>query len=190
MPFTIWTNYHFPPAADQLFTAGAAPHHVVRAGAMQSSNLTAGVADNYPEVMNDPLIRILSAGTDSARFPRETWLLAFALSEVMSGFLLTVGVFTRVWTAIMSFMFIKLMVVNFGFEEIPHIYPIGGALAIMFSNKLTSEFDRLEAVEERYGRQGKSLNQAVTILGASLVVAFLLIFPLLYIISFFNRYDM
>ena len=108
----------------------------------------------------------------------------------MSGFLLTMGVFTRVWTGIMSFMFIKLMLVDFGWEEIPHIYPIGGALAIMTSNFLTSEFDPIEAMEEKYGRQGKTAMQAVTIIGASLVVGFVLIFPALYILSFFNRYTM
>jgi phosphoglycerate dehydrogenase-like enzyme len=44
-PLTIWTNYHFPPAAEKLFLEGTGPHRVVRAATMQASNLRAGAAD-------------------------------------------------------------------------------------------------------------------------------------------------
>ena len=52
------------------------------------------------------------------------------------------------------------MLVDFGWEEIPHIYPIGAFLAVMFSNKLTSECAPLEEVSERLHRQGKRVRQA------------------------------
>jgi len=79
------------------------------------------------------------------------------------------------------------MLVDFGWNEIPHIYPIAALLAVMTSNKLTSEFDRIEQIEERLGRSGKSLKQALTILGASVVVAFLVVFPMLYATTFLDR---
>ncbi len=44
-PLTIWTNYHFPPAAEKLFLSGIGPHQVVRSSNMQASNLHAGAAD-------------------------------------------------------------------------------------------------------------------------------------------------
>ena len=79
------------------------------------------------------------------------------------------------------------MLVDFGWHEIPHIYPIAAMLAVTTSNKLTSEFDRVERLEERLGRSGKSFKQALTILGASVVVAFLLVFPMLYATTFLDR---
>ncbi|PYQ46543.1 MAG: hypothetical protein DMF77_00505, partial [Acidobacteria bacterium] len=59
-------------------------------------DLTAGVLDNYPSVMNDPLVGMFSAGTDPA-LRRETWVVAFGMAEVLSGFMLMTGIFTRFW---------------------------------------------------------------------------------------------
>src|SRR5215471_1067925 len=86
-------------------------------------HLTAGVADNFPSIMNDPMIGFFSMGTNPV-FRRENWIIAFALAEVLSGFMLMMGVFTRVWGSLMLWVLVKLMLVNFGWEEIPHIYPI------------------------------------------------------------------
>ena len=153
---------------------------------LYNHDLIAGVADNFPRVMNDPMVMLLKTGT-SPDLPRETWVAAFGLAEVMSGFFVVVGVFSRVWTLIMTFVFTKLMLVDFGWHEIPHIYPIAAMLAVTTSNKLTSEFDRVERLEERLGRSGKSFKQALTILGASVVVAFLVVFPMLYATTFLDR---
>ncbi len=153
---------------------------------LYNHNLTAGVADNFPSVMNDPMVSLLKRGT-SPSLARETWVAAFGLAEVMSGFLVTVGVFSRIWTLIMTFVFTKLMLVDFGWHEIPHIYPIAAMLVVASSNKLTSEFDRVERFEEGLGRSGQSFKRAVTILGASVVVAFLVVFPMLYATTFLDR---
>jgi uncharacterized membrane protein YphA (DoxX/SURF4 family) len=91
-------------------------------------HLTAGVADNHPGVMDDPMIGFFAMGTNPL-FRRENWIVAFAFAEVLSGFMLMVGVFTRVWGSMMIWVLAKLMLVNFGFKEIPHIYPIAATMA-------------------------------------------------------------
>ncbi len=160
-------------------------------------NLTAGVPDNFPAVMNDPMLKLFAFDSDMhnvllnasplTSLKRECWIISFAMAEIMFGFLMTTGTFTRLWCLINTIVFTKLMLLDFGWEEIPHIYPIGAFLAVMFSNKLTSEFDPLEAITERLYRQKKWLKQALLIGVPSLALAFLLIFPALYIISFFDR---
>jgi hypothetical protein len=149
-------------------------------------NLVAGVADNFPSVMNDPMINLFASGTDAA-FRRETWVVAFGLAEVLSGFMLMVGVFTRLWAGIMIFVFTKLMLVDFGWDEIPHIYPIGALAAVMFSNRLRSEFHRVEDWKDHARREGKLMKQVVAVGAPALVIAIAVIFPLLYLISFFDR---
>jgi len=151
-------------------------------------NLVAGVADNAPSVLNDPMVAMLTGGHDVTYFyRREAWVVAFGLAEVMSGFLVMIGVFSRVWTSIMAFMFTKLMLVDFGWDEIPHIYPIAAMLVVIFSNQLTSEVDPIERMDEDAWRAGNTAKR-VGIIGTTAVVsAILIVFPLLYIISFFDR---
>lgn len=149
-------------------------------------DLVAGVADNYPSVLEDPMVKFFSFGTN-AYYKRETWVMSFALAEVLSGFMLTIGVFSRIWASIMAFVFTKLMLVDFGWSEIVHMYPIGGTLSVIFSNKLTSELDFIEAKEERAGREGKNLKQIVLIIGPALAVAFLVLFPMIYLLTFTDR---
>ena len=149
-------------------------------------DLVAGVADNFPSAMDDPMVQLLAFGTDPG-LKTETWVAAFALAEVMSGFLLMIGVFSRIWAAIMAFMFTKLMLLDFGWDEIPHIYPIAGMLVIIFSNTLSSEIDPIEEVEERFSHKGQRFKQAGLIAGTSLLTAFLLIYPLLYYTTFLDR---
>jgi uncharacterized membrane protein YphA (DoxX/SURF4 family) len=148
-------------------------------------DLTIGVADNYPWIMNDPLVGFFKMGTDPA-LRRETWVLSFALAEVMSGFMLMMGVFTRLWGTIMIFMFTKLMLVDFGWDEIPHIYPIGAALAIVTSNHLQSEFKFLERIE-RALRSSAHVKRLALVAATSVLIAFLAVMPMLYFLTFTDR---
>lgn len=151
-------------------------------------NLVAGVADNAPSVLNDPMVAMLTGNSSPTYFfRREAWVVAFGLAEVMSGFLVMIGVFSRVWTTIMAFMFTKLMLVDFGWDEIPHIYPISAMLVVIFSNQLTSEVDPIERMDEEAWRAGQT-GKRVGIIGTTAVVsAILIVFPLLYVISFLDR---
>src|SRR5437899_2708481 len=99
-----------------------------------------GVAQNFPTVTEDVFIKQFYCGTDP-RLKTGCWLVAFALSEVLSGFLLMVGVFSRAWSLQLVYVFTKLMVVDFGWPEIPHLYPIGAFLLLAFSNQLSNELD-------------------------------------------------
>lgn len=148
-------------------------------------NLTIGVADNYPWIMNDPLVGFFTLGTDPA-VRRETWVLSFALAEVMSGFMIMMGVFTRLWGTIMIFMFTKLTLLDFGWDEIPHIYPIGAALAVVTSNQLRSEFGLLERIE-RALRRGSHVKRLALVVVASVLIAFLAVMPMLYFLTFADR---
>jgi hypothetical protein len=136
--------------------------------------------------MEDPLIQLLRVGTGEI-YARETWILAFGLAEVMSGFLLMVGVFSRIWASITTFMFVKLMLIDFGWAEIPHIYPIAAMLVIVSSNRLSSDLGPVEQVERRLGRAGRRFWQVALVVGAALFVAFLVIYPLLYLTTFLDR---
>jgi uncharacterized membrane protein YphA (DoxX/SURF4 family) len=148
-------------------------------------DLTIGVADNYPSMMSDPLVGFFAMGTDPA-MRREAWVVSFALAEVMSGFMVMMGVFTRLWATIMCVMFTKLMLVDFGWDEIPHIYPIGCALAVITSNYLRSEFNPLERIE-RVMRRG-SLVKRFVLMGAFAVgIALLAVMPMLYFLTFTDR---
>ncbi|HEY6902692.1 MAG TPA: hypothetical protein VI216_00180 [Candidatus Acidoferrales bacterium] len=149
-------------------------------------HLTAGVADNYPSVMNDPMIGFFAMGTNPL-FRRENWIVAFALAEVLSGFMFMVGVFTRVWGSLMLWIFIKLMLVNFGWEEIPHIYPIAATLAVVCSNKVQSEFGIIETLQRKAGREGRTVFRVAAVLLASVAIAALTIYTLLFALSFVNR---
>jgi len=145
-------------------------------------DLTAGVADNFPAVMDDPLISLFYFGTDP-QFKRESWIVAFALSEVLTGFLIMMGVFSRIWCAMMVYVFTKLMLIDFGWAEIPHLYPIGAFLAVTFSNHLSNEFYRLETSEEYAERRGKTGREVLIAAWAAVVIAVVVIFPMLYALT-------
>jgi uncharacterized membrane protein YphA (DoxX/SURF4 family) len=149
-------------------------------------NLTGGVADNYPSVLKDPMVKLLATGTDP-HYLRECWIVSFASAEILSGFLLMIGVFSRVWATIMTFMFTKLMLVDFGWNEIPHIYPIAAMLTIITSNKLTSVLDDVEARNERLSLAGERPAWVAGVIGPAVAVAFSVVFPMLYFVSFFDR---
>src|SRR5260370_29633977 len=63
-------------------------------------HLTAGRADNFPSVMGDPMIGVFSIAMNPA-FHRQNWIVAFALAEVLSGFMLMMVIFTRIWASMM-----------------------------------------------------------------------------------------
>jgi|SRR5215831_1590698 len=149
-------------------------------------HLTAGVADNYPSVMDDPMIHFFALGTNPI-FRRENWIVAFALAEVLSGFMLMMGIFTRVWGSLMLWVFTKLMIVNFGWDEIPHIYPIAATMAIVFSNKLRTEFSFVEAMQRKAEREGRPLLRIAGVALASIAIAVLALYPLLYAFTFIDR---
>ncbi len=149
-------------------------------------DLVAGVADQYPSVRSDPMVKLFAFGTDPY-FSRECWVVSFAMAEVLSGFMLMTGTFSRVWGAIMAVVFTKLMLADFGWNEIPHLFPIGALAVVAFSNRLTGEFDRVEALEERAGRQGKSVKQMAIVGGTSIGLAFVAIFPILFALTFSDR---
>lgn len=145
-------------------------------------DLTAGVVDNYPSVLEDPLIKMFYIGTAS-EYIRESWIVAFALTEVLTGFLVMVGVFNRLWCVMMVYVFTKLMVIDFGWAEIPHLYPIGAFLAVTFSNHLSNEFyriDELEEYEERLGKTGAEIGIAAV---ASFAISLVVIFPMLWFLT-------
>lgn len=95
--------------------------------------LTVGVADNFPHVMKDPMILLFYAGTSKA-LARECWITAFGMAEIMTGFLMMCGVFSRVWCVLMLIVFTKLMLWDFGWAELPHLFPISAFLLLIFSN--------------------------------------------------------
>jgi len=148
-------------------------------------DLTAGVADNYPAVMNDPLVAMFAAGTDPS-LRRETWVVSFGMAEVMSGFMLMTGIFTRFWCCMMLWVFTKLMVVDFGWDEIPHIYPIGALLAVLTSNDLRTEFDLVQK-KERGLRGDQPLRRMALVAVSSVVIAVVAIFPILWALTFTDR---
>ena len=140
--------------------------------------LTVGVIDNYPAVKNDPMIHMFWIGTTPDLW-RENWIMGFAIAEVMTGFLLMLGVFCRVWCLMMVFVFTKLMVVDFGWAEIPHLYPIAAFLAVLFSNTLSSEFEPIEArsaVTARANHWGAAVMRSFVI---ALIISILAVIPML-----------
>lgn len=148
--------------------------------------LTAGVADNYPSVMKDPMIGFFSMGTNPL-FARENWIVAFAMAEILSGFMLMVGVFTRIWGTLMLWVFTKLMLIDFGWEEIPHIYPIAATMAIVFSNRCGSEFAFIERLQQKARREGRTVFRFATVVSAAIIISVLTIYLMLYALTFTSR---
>jgi hypothetical protein len=63
-------------------------------------------------------------------------------------------------------------------------------LVVIFSNRLTSEVDPIEKMDLEAWRAGKPLKRFVIIGATAAVSAVVVIFPLLYLISFFDRSGM
>jgi hypothetical protein len=144
--------------------------------------LTVGVADNFPAVMDDPLIQLFYLGTN-ALYQRECWIMAFAMAEIMTGFLLLMGVFCRVWCLLLIGMFTKLMVVDFGWAELPHLYFIGLFLVLLCSNDLTDEFGWLGGRAAQAARERRLGWRLLMAIGAAAVIALLVVYPGLYVLT-------
>ncbi len=97
----------------------------------------------------------------------------------MTGFLVMVGVWNRLWCIMMVFVFTKLMLVDFGFAEIPHLYPIAAFLVVVFSNHLSNEFFQIDVMEEYQARQGKTGREITVALISAAAISAVVIFPLL-----------
>lgn len=97
-----------------------------------NQELIVGVADQFPAVMNDPVINLFSIGTDAA-YRREWWAFGFGMSEILTGVLLAMGVFRRALSLSIAMVFSKLMFLDFGWPEVPHLYFISVLLIISFS---------------------------------------------------------
>ena len=149
-------------------------------------DLIAGVADNYPSVMHDPMVNFFAIGTDP-QYLRECWVVSFGMAEVLSGFLLMIGVFTRLWSLLMLFVMTKLMLIDFGWAEIPHIYLIGALLVVIFSNKLTNELSRFEVGQAEAHRRGDTLKRLALMIVPPVVLAILVVFPMLEFLTHSNR---
>jgi uncharacterized membrane protein YphA (DoxX/SURF4 family) len=149
-------------------------------------DLIAGVADNYPSVMHDPMVNFFAIGTD-LQYRRECWVVSFGMAEVLSGFLLMIGVFTRLWSLLMLIVMTKLMLIDFGWAEIPHIYLIGALLVVIFSNKLTNELSRFEAEQAEAQRRGETLKRLALMIVPPVVLAILVVFPMLELLTHSDR---
>jgi uncharacterized membrane protein YphA (DoxX/SURF4 family) len=149
-------------------------------------DLIAGVADNYPSVVHDPMVNFFAIGTDP-QYGRECWVVSFGMAEVLSGFLLMIGVFSRLWSLLMLFVMTKLMLIDFGWAEIPHIYLIGALLVVIFSNKLTNELSRFEAGQTEAQRRGDTLKRLALLIVPPMVLAILVVFPMLELLTHSDR---
>lgn len=98
-------------------------------------DLFIGVGDQHPELLLGP----------QALFPgltREAWCFTTALGEMTFGLLLFAGVFNRVITLILAFVFTNFIFV-FGLDEIVHVYPVAGFVILFFRGSPGTSFDGL-----------------------------------------------
>jgi uncharacterized membrane protein YphA (DoxX/SURF4 family) len=145
--------------------------------------LTVGVADNYPSIMQDPLVKMFYVGTNPY-YARECWVMGFALCEVMTGFLIMTGVFSRVWCAMMVYLFTKLLVVDFGWPEIPHLYPVAAFAVVALSNSLSNWFYRVDERGDILAQKGKlGWSYIFASLGLAILIAGLTVYPMLYLLT-------
>src|SRR6185503_6562068 len=94
-----------------------------------------GVGDQHPDLLIGP----------QAMFPgltREAWSFTTALGEMVFGLLLLCGVFNRITTLVLTFVFANFILV-FGLAEIVHVYPIAGFLLLFFRGSIGTSLDGL-----------------------------------------------
>jgi hypothetical protein len=146
--------------------------------------LTVGVVDNFPSLLKDPLVSMFYVGTNPY-YIRECWILGFALAEVLTGFLVMAGVFSRVWCLMMVYLFTKLLVIDFGWAEIPHLYPVAAFSVVAFStNSLSNWFHRVDENGDRIAAKGKlGWRYIATSFCLAILIAFLAVFPMLYFLT-------
>lgn len=96
-------------------------------------DLFIGVGDQHPDLLIGP----------QALFPaltREAWSFTTALGEMVFGLLLLCGVFNRITTLALTFVFANFIFI-FGLDEIVHIYPIAGFVLLFFRGSLGTSLD-------------------------------------------------
>jgi uncharacterized membrane protein YphA (DoxX/SURF4 family) len=99
------------------------------------SEIFIGVGDQHPQIVMGP----------QAMFPgltREAWSFTTAVGEMIFGLLLLIGVFNRITTLLLTFVFANFIFV-FGWAEVVHIYPIAGFLLLFFRGPLGTSLDGL-----------------------------------------------
>ena len=74
-----------------------------------------------------------------------------------------------------------------GWAKIPHIYLIGALLAVIFSNRLTDELSRLEAGQEETRCRGDMLKRLTLMIVPPVVLAILVVFPILELLTHTDR---
>jgi hypothetical protein len=110
-------------------------------------------------------------------------LLQELLGEIVTGFLLMVGVFCRVWCMLMLFMFTKLMVVDFGWAELPHLYFMSIFLVLLFSNRLSGDFAWIEGRTAAAAWDGKMARALLIAVAIALFLSTLVVYPGLYVLT-------
>ena len=106
--------------------------------------------------------------------------------HVICGIMLTMGVFTRMVSLVLLLQMIYF-ISDIEWGEFAQFYPIAILLLMLFSNILTNELEPIERISERLRSQKKKWMRRGLLLSAPLFFAILLIFPMQYIISFFDR---
>lgn len=96
-------------------------------------SLMIGVLDHYPHLMQNFALRFFSLGIAPTHL-REGFVFGFAISEILTGALLMTGIFLKPVSLYAAFVFTKLMMVDFGWPEIPHLYPIAVLLLLGFGH--------------------------------------------------------
>jgi uncharacterized membrane protein YphA (DoxX/SURF4 family) len=140
-----------------------------------------GVGDQHPELLIGP----------QAMFPgltREAWSFTTALGEMVFGLLLLFGVFSRISTLVLTFVFANFILV-FGLDEVVHIYPIAGFLLLFFRGSLGSSLDGVVFRQNlRFWRWLRHTSSRVIYGGAvtsvaGVVAALMMFLPLLLIVE-------
>ena len=99
------------------------------------SEIFIGVGDQHPQIVMGP----------QSMFPgltREAWSFTTAVGEMIFGLLLLIGIFNRLTTLVLTFVFANFIFV-FGWAEVVHIYPIAGFVLLFFRGSLGTSLDGL-----------------------------------------------
>ncbi len=143
------------------------------------AELFIGVGDQHPALLIGP----------QSLFPgltREAWSFTTALGEMVFGLLLLFGVFNRISTMILSFVFGNFILV-FGAAEVVHVYPIAGFVLLFFRGSIGTSLDGLvfranvRLWSLLRGRSARLLYRSAVTLVAGLAASTLMFLPLLLI---------
>lgn len=130
------------------------------------AELVIGVADNYPSVIEGSRALIPT-------LTREAWALHSGLVEMVFGLAVLFGVFTRVSSVMLTFIFSSLILV-FGWSEVVHIYPIAGFLLLFMwgPNVVTLDhlFDPIYRFFTKHGGKSVKPRMVQTLSAASVAL--------------------